>query len=205
MLRIHPLPEVIDLGGTLVFALSGAVAGVRHKLDLFGILVLSFAAGNFGGIMRDVMIGAIPPPAINDWRYIAACSVAGVATFFWHPLLVSRLRHTILVLDAAGLSLFAVAGATKALAFQMNPMAAILLGMLTGIGGGMLRDILVNRVPMVLEAEVYAVAALMGATVVVGGPYLRIPDTEASLLGVGVCFWLRMMGIRRGWGLPRAK
>lgn len=204
MSPFYPLPDVVDLGGTVVFALSGAMAGVRYKLDLFGILVLSFAAGIFGGLTRDVLIGAVPPPAIHDWRYIAACSAAGVIAFFWHPM-VSRLRQTILFLDAVGLSLFAVAGATKALNHGIPPVGAILLGMLSGIGGGMLRDILVNRVPLVLQAEIYAVAALTGAAVAVAGPLLGVPTLVATALGALLCFWLRMMGILRGWRLPRAR
>jgi len=204
MSLIYPLPDVIDLGGTVVFALSGAMAGIRSRLDLFGILVVSFAAGIFGGLTRDVLIGDVPPAAIHDWRYITACSAAGVVAFFWPPV-VSRLRQTILFLDAVGLSLFAVAGATKALTHGIPPIGAILLGMLSGIGGGMLRDILVNRVPLVLQAEIYAVAALGGAVVVVVGPLLGISPTVAAILGAVLCFWLRMMGILRGWGLPRAR
>jgi uncharacterized membrane protein YeiH len=141
----------LDLAGTFVFALSGAMAGVKHRLDLFGVLVLAFAAANTGGITRDVLIGAVPPGAISDWRYIVVSLLAGLMTFRWHPL-ISRLRSPVLVFDAAGLALFAVSGAQKALAYQLNPVAAVLMGMLTGIGGGMLRDVLVNEVPTVLRA-----------------------------------------------------
>src|SRR5574339_1233697 len=100
---------VLDLAGTFVFALSGAMTGVRHRLDLFGVLVLSFAAGNAGGLTRDLLLGVTPPPAISDWRYIAASLAAGLITFFHVPI-IDRLRGSVLVLDAAGLALFAVSG-----------------------------------------------------------------------------------------------
>jgi len=152
----------LDLGGTFVFALSGATAGIKHRLDIFGVLALSFAAGNAGRITRDVLIGAIPPAAISDWRYIAVSLLAGLVTFYQYPI-INRLRNPVLVFDGAGLSLFAVSGTLKALAFHLNPITAILLGVLTGIGGGMVRDVLVAEVPTVLRAELYAVAALAGS------------------------------------------
>src|SRR3954453_14993902 len=119
----------LDLIGTFVFALSGAIVGVRQKLDIFGVLVLSFAASSAGGILRDLLIGSTPPAAISDWRYCTVAIIAGVAIFLWYSP-ISRLHTPILVFDAAGLALFAVAGTTKALAFQLNPMMAALLGML---------------------------------------------------------------------------
>ena len=127
---------VLDLIGTFVFALSGATAGVRHRLDLFGVLVLSYAAGNAGGMARDLLIGAVPPAAISDWRYLAVSLLAGIVTF-WRRSAIDRLRSPVLLFDAAGLGLFAVAGAQTAIAFGLNPVMAALLGMLTGIGGGM--------------------------------------------------------------------
>ncbi len=191
----------LDLVGTFVFALSGALLAVRRRLDLFGVLVLSYAAATAGGIARDLLIGSVPPAAIADWRYILVPVVAGLATFIWHPT-VQRLQTWVLVFDAAGLSLFAVAGALKALAFGLNPVAAVLLGMLTGIGGGMLRDVLVAEVPTVLRAEVYAVAALAGAVVVVVGELLHLPSAPMAVLGALVCFGLRLGAMRGGWGLP---
>ena len=193
----------LDLGGTFVFALSGAAVGVKHRLDLFGVLVLSFAAANAGGIARDVLIGATPPAAIDDWRYLAVSLVAGVLTFFWYPV-SDRLRSPVLVLDAAGLALFAVSGALKALAFQLGPVAAVLLGVMTGIGGGMLRDVLVSEVPAVLRSELYAIAALAGAGVVVLGHVLDLPAPASALAGAVLCFGLRITAIRRGWRLPVA-
>lgn len=193
----------LDLGGTFVFALSGAMAAVKHRLDIFGVLVLSFAAGNAGGITRDVLIGAVPPAAINDWRYVAVSILAGVITFFWDSI-VEQFSSPVLICDAVGLALFAVTGTSKALEYHLNPVAATLLGMLTGIGGGMLRDILVMEIPTVLRADLYAVAALVGAVVVVIAQSLHIPSAAGMSAGAVLCFGLRFMAIRRGWRLPVA-
>jgi uncharacterized membrane protein YeiH len=194
---------VLDLVGTFVFALSGATAGVRKRLDLFGVMVLSFAAGNAGGIARDLLIGAMPPAAISDWRYLAVSLLAGLVTF-WRPSNVDRLSGSVLLLDAAGLGLFAVAGAQKALAYGLHPVMAALLGMLTGIGGGMTRDVLLTEIPIVLRADLYAIAALAGAVVVVIGAALDLPATAVTIVGAILCFGLRFMAIRRGWSLPMA-
>jgi len=155
---IQTLILVLDLVGTFVFALSGAALGIRHKLDLFGVLVLSVVAATAGGMTRDVLIGATPPAAIVDWRYIAVCIVAGLILFFSHPIrhraqTSERLRRIVLVFDAAGLALFAVAGALKALAFQLGAFQSVLIGGLTAVGGGVLRDMLVSEVPTVLRSE----------------------------------------------------
>ena len=201
---METLPLVLDLTGTFVFALSGALAGMRRKLDLFGVLVLSFAAANSGGITRDVLIGAVPPAAISDWRYLVVSLVAGLITFYLSPT-IERLRHPVLLFDAAGLALFAVAGAQKSLDYGLNPVMAMSLGMLTGIGGGMARDMLLAEIPTVLRSELYAVAALAGAGVVVAGHMLRLPTVPIAIAGVLLCFGLRVMAIRHGWQLPVAK
>jgi uncharacterized membrane protein YeiH len=194
---------VLDLVGTFVFALSGAAAGVKRRLDLFGVLVLSFAAGNAGGIARDLLIGAVPPAAISDWRYLAVSLLAGIITFYWFSG-IDRLRSPVLVFDGAGLALFAVSGTQKALAFGLNPVMAALLGMLTGIGGGMTRDVLLAQIPTVLRADLYAVAALAGAALVVIGDALQFPSTAVTIAGVALCFGLRLMAIHYGWHLPIA-
>jgi uncharacterized membrane protein YeiH len=194
---------VLDLAGTFVFALSGALAGVKRKLDFFGIMVLSFAAANSGGIARDVLIGATPPAAISDWRYLLAALCAGMMTFFWHST-IERLRDSVLVFDAAGLALFAVAGTQKALAFNLNPIMAAVLGMLTGIGGGIVRDVLLREVPEVLRAEIYALAALAGALVIVLGHLLSLPTATVTVVGALLCFAIRILALRRNWQLPSA-
>ena len=194
---------VLDLIGTLVFALSGAMAGVKNRLDLFGVLVLSYAAGNAGGIARDLLIGAVPPAAISDWRYLGVPLLAGIVTF-WRPSIIDGSRSPVLLFDAAGLGLFAVTGTQKAFTFGLNPVMAALLGMLTGIGGGMTRDIVLAELPTVLRADLYAVAALAGAAVVVIGTTLRLPSPAVTIAGAVLCFGLRFIAIRRGWHLPVA-
>ena len=201
---VDELLVALDLAGTFVFALSGAMAGVKHRLDLFGILVLSFAAATAGGIARDVLIGAVPPAAIGDWRYIVVSLLAGLLAFGWHPT-ISRLWSPVLIFDAAGLALFAVSGAMKALDFGLHPVAAVLLGVLTGIGGGMVRDVLVAEIPTVLRVELYAIAALAGASVVVLGGLLHLPSIPVAVAGAAVCFGLRLGAIWGGWRLPGAR
>jgi uncharacterized membrane protein YeiH len=198
------LAIVLDLSGTFVFALSGALAGARRKLDLFGVLVLAFAAGNSGGITRDLLIGAVPPVAVADWRYLGVSLLAGIVTFFLAPLIV-RIAGAILLLDAAGLALFAVTGATKALAAGLDPVMAVALGVVTGIGGGMARDVLLADIPTVLRAELYAVAALAAAAIVVAGELLHWPPAPVTAVALLACFTLRVLAIRRGWRLPVAK
>ena len=184
---METLVLILDLVGTFVFALSGAMLGVRRRLDIFGVLVLSFAAATAGGITRDLLIGATPPAALSDWRYPVTSLAAGVVTFFRAPL-IEKLRNPVRLFDAMGLALFAVAGTRKALEYGISPPMAAAMGMLTGIGGGIARDVLLAQVPLVLRAELYAVAALAGALVV----------------ALGLCFGLRMMAVTYGWQLPVA-
>jgi uncharacterized membrane protein YeiH len=203
MISLDTLLSAFDLGGTFVFAISGGSAAVNRRLDLFGVLVLSFVAGNVGGITRDLLIGAVPPAAIADWRYLAVSLLAGAITFFWYSG-INKLSNPVLIFDAAGLAFFAVAGAQKAIAFGLNPLMAALLGMLTGIGGGMMRDVLLAEIPIVLRADLYAVAALLGASTVVIGAVLRLPSEASAVIGAVLCFGLRYMAIRHGWQLPIA-
>lgn len=196
------LDVVLDLVGTFMFALSGAAAGVRHKLDLFGVLVLAFCAGSAGGILRDLLIGAVPPAGISDWRYFTAALLAGLGTM-WFPA-ISRLRSAVPLLDSVGLAVFAVDGTMKALDYHLGPVAAPVLGMLSGIGGGMVRDLLVSEVPVVFRSEIYAVAALAGASVVVVGSQLHLPSAPTAVVGAVICLGLRLISIRRGWQLPVA-
>src|SRR5918911_2419089 len=151
--------------GTFVFGLSGGMAGVRAQLDLFGVVVLAAVVGLAGGITRDLLIGT-PPATFRDWRYLAAAGAAGLICFFARPAL-ERIQRSVLVFDAVGLGLFCVTGATKALDFGVGPVPAALLGAITGIGGGMLRDVLLGDVPTVLRHELYAIPALLGAAVLV--------------------------------------
>ena len=200
---MNTLVLILDLIGTFVFALSGATMGVRRRLDLFGVLVLSFAAASAGGMTRDVLIGATPVAALSDWRYPAISLTAGIVTFFWSPQ-IERLHNPVRMFDALGLAVFAVAGTQKALAFGLAPPMAAAMGMLTGIGGGIARDVLLAQVPLALRAELYAIAALAGAAVVALGHWLQWPALPCILAGAGLCFGLRVMALRYGWHLPVA-
>ena len=195
---------VLDFVGTFVFALSGAVAAVRRELDLFGVLVLSLVAAITGGILRDLLIGAVPPATLVDWRYLVIALSAGILTFYCPPL-IRKLRNPVQLFDAAGLALFAVTGAQKALFYGLDAPMAALLGMLTGIGGGMARDVLLTDIPVVLRAELYAVAALAGASIVVIGDVLDTPPAVTTLTGAVVCFGLRLGSLYWGWHLPKAR
>ncbi|EYD74193.1 hypothetical protein Rumeso_04250 [Rubellimicrobium mesophilum DSM 19309] len=203
MIAVETIIHVLDLGGTFVFALSGAVAAVNRRLDVLGILVLSFVAGNFGGITRDLLIGAAPPAALTDGHYLLVSVVAGLITFFAYAG-VDRLRSPVLLLDAVGLAFFAVAGAQKAIEFGLSPVMSALLGMLTGIGGGMTRDVLLAEIPQVLRADLYAVAALAGASIVVLGDRLGLSYGMSALAGGALCLGLRFMAIQHRWRLPVA-
>jgi uncharacterized membrane protein YeiH len=192
---------LLDFVGTFAFAISGALVAIRHRLDLFGVLVLSYAASASGGLMRDVILGATPPVAIVDWRYIGVSLIAGVLTFFRHAD-VERMRNPVQLFDAMGLGLFAVVGTGKALSFGLGPAGAVMLGVLTGIGGGVARDLLVAQVPHVLRRELYAVAALLGSTIVIVGDQLGLPAEPVAVAGAIACFALRWLAILRGWRLP---
>lgn len=194
----------IDLLGTFAFAISGATVGVRKGLDLFGVLVLAFAAATAGGMLRDALIGATPPAALLDARYVAVSTLAGLITFFRYET-VERLRNPVQLTDAVGLGLFAVLGARKALEHGIGPVGAVMLGILTGVGGGLVRDVLVAEIPNVLRRELYAVAALVGALLVVAGDALALPPAPVAVVGAAACFALRFWAMRRGWQLPVAK
>ena len=157
---------VLDLTGIFVFAVAGALVAVRKNLDLFAALVLGGVTGLGGGFIRDVLIGATPPAALADWRYLLVPVAAGLLTFFFHPT-VGRLERVITVFDAFGLALFCVTGALKAIDYGLDPLSAALMGMVTGIGGGMIRDVLAGSVPVIFEGSLYATPALAGAAVAV--------------------------------------
>jgi uncharacterized membrane protein YeiH len=201
----HPdfLLLVVDLMGVFVFAVEGAMAGIRAELDLLGLLVISFATSLGGGMIRDVLIGAIPPNSVRDWRYPATAFAGGGAVFFFFQMIQQVPREMMITLDAMGLALCAIAGAAKAIEFGINPMLSILMGAVTGVGGGTIRDILLNKVPGVLQSDVYAAAAMAGALIVVIGLRLKIPRWAVMTSGALVCFTLRMVAVWRHWNLPK--
>ena len=198
---LHSLYTFIDLAGTFAFAVSGAVAAKDKGLDVFGILVVAFTVACGGGIIRDVCIGAIPPAGISDWRYLTVAMIAAIITMSLNWL-SAWLIKPVLLFDALGLSLFAVSGAQKALQFGHNNEVAMLLGMITAVGGGVMRDILLNRIPVILEKEIYASAALAGAGLVVLGKYLNWYGDWTFLAGFLLCFILRILALYLHWELP---
>jgi uncharacterized membrane protein YeiH len=190
----------LNLAGTFVFGLSGGLAAVRARLDVFGVAVLSAVVGLAGGIIRDLLIGA-PPATFRDWRYLAAAGAAAGLCFF-AGVAVERRQRSVLVFDAMGLALFCVTGASKALGYHLGPAQAIILGAITGIGGGMLRDVLLREVPGVLRHELYAIPALAGAAVVAFAHVAGSASGVFAVIGACVCFGLRIAGLRLGLDAP---
>lgn len=200
--NLHSLYTLLDLGGTFAFAISGATVARQRGLDLFGICAVAFVVACGGGIIRDLCIGAVPPTGLSTWYYLATAIVAALMTIGLYSF-VQRITRPVLLFDAIGLSLFAVTGAQKALSYGHNAEVAILLGITTAVGGGVLRDVFLNRVPVILQREIYASAALLGASIVVLGNYLTwISSDWSSIIGLAFCFVLRMLAIHNHWNLP---
>jgi len=198
-----PLLVALDLLGIFVFALSGGLVAVRKELDIFGVLVLAGTTGLGGGFLRDVLIDATPPAALEDWRYLMVPVAAGLVTFFFHPALVRRRAERVVTFfDAAGLGLFCVTGALAALDRGLGPVPAALMGMVTGIGGGMARDVLAGRVPVVFRGELYATPALAGSAVAVVLHADGRPFWITALCGGSLCLVWRLIAIRRDWRAP---
>ncbi len=174
---VPALQVMLDLAGIFVFAITGALVGVRKQLDVFGVQVLALVTGLGGGFIRDVLIGALPPAALEDWRYLVVPVVAGLVTFFLHP----------------------------GLGYGLGPLPSTLLGTITGIGGGVLRDGLSGRVPVVLRSEIYATPAFLGAALVVTAHELDVYRSWVAVLAAVLCFAIRFLAIRRGWNAPRAR
>jgi len=194
---------VLDLVGTFAFALNGALTAVRAaRLDIVGVVTLGMITALGGGILRDVLLGALPPSTFSDWRYLVVAAGGGLIAFAAsRPL--ERVSVSITVLDALGLSLFAVTGATKALALGAGAGQAILLGTITAAGGGTIRDVLVRRIPSVLTSELYAIPALLGATVVVVATRLGAGGLAWSLAGAATAFLVRLLGVGFRIDAPR--
>ncbi len=194
---------IFDLVGIFVFALSGALEALPKSLDVFGLVVIAGTSALGGGILRDVLLGATPPAAFRDSRYLVVPLLAAIVIFFLHEH-IRRLLPFLVVLDAAGLALFSVAGAEKALRFHLGPFATVGIAVITGVGGGIIRDVILREVPRVLRKEIYAVAALLGAIVVVGGNRLHVNATVTALLGAFTIFLVRMLAVLRRWNAPAA-
>jgi uncharacterized membrane protein YeiH len=195
---------VLDLIGIFVFAVTGALVAVRKNLDLFAALVLGGVTGLGGGFIRDVLIGAIPPAALADWRYLLVPVAAGTLTFAFHPA-IGRMERVVTLFDSFGLALFCVTGALKAVEFGLGPLPAALLGMVTGIGGGILRDVLAGRVPIIFEGVLYATPALAGAGVAVLLDRTDLPLGVVAAAGFTTCLAWRLLAAVRGWRAPLPK
>lgn len=202
MEKLHTFYYFLDLAGTFAFAISGATAARERGLDLFGICAIAFTVACGGGIVRDLCIGAIPPAGLTNWLYLATAMVAALMTIWLYPI-VQKLNRPVVLFDTAGLALFAVTGARKALVFGHNGEVAVLLGIVTAVGGGIIRDILLNRIPVVLEKEIHASAAFLAALIVVLGNYSGwLTNDWLSIIALVVCFSLRMLALRYHWNLP---
>ena len=195
---------VLDIVGIAVFAVSGALAAVDKKLDIFGVIFLAVATALGGGFIRDALLGATPAAALTDWRYLATPALAGLIVFYVHPS-VARWSRLFLLVDAAGLGLFAVAGTRKAIDFGVGPLGSSAIGILTAIGGGIIRDILVREIPHVLHREIYATAALLATVVVVVGDRLSLNDVAVAAGAICVAFSLRVVSRWKNWAAPTAK
>jgi len=196
--------SALDLLGTLVFAFSGALVASRRGLDIVGLFVLALGAGIAGGVLRDLLIGAVPPAALVDWRYPAVCAIAATFVFFFGPSAM-RIEPAIRVLDAFGLGLFAAAGTTKSLAAGLDPVASVGLGVVTAVGGGVVRDLLAGLVPAVLRTEIYAIAAAAGSVVLVALARAGLDISVAAPLGAVSATVLRLAAMRFGWQAPRPR
>jgi uncharacterized membrane protein YeiH len=197
------VPVALDLIGIFVFALSGALLGIRIQFDIVGVIVLGAVTGLGGGIMRDVLIGDIPPASFTDWRYFAVPVVAALVAFRFHPKL-ARIERYVDWFDAMGLGLFCVFGTVKALTYGLDPIPAALMGVLTAIGGGVLRDLLANRMPVVLREDVYAIPALAGSIVIVLTWEAGVFREWVLLPAAALCMTLRFLAMHYRWSAPRA-
>jgi uncharacterized membrane protein YeiH len=195
---------VLDLAGTFVFALGGALTALRvARLDIVGVIALAMVTALGGGVIRDLLIGAIPPATFSDWRYLTVATAGGLLAFVLGRRL-ERHPRPIDLLDAAGLSLFAVTGAVKALDFGLGPGQAIILGAVTGVGGGTLRDVLVRQIPAVLHSGLYAVPAIVGAGITVVAARTGLYGVTAAVVAAATCFAVRSIGIVFGLNAPRS-
>ena len=204
-MKLYEFYSFLDLAGTFAFAVSGATAARQRGLDVFGIYVIAFAVACGGGIIRDLCLGALPPAGLINWRYLAATLFAGTLTIGFYPV-VKRIMQPVLLFDAAGLSLFAVTGAQKTLLFGFSAQMAVILGVTTAVGGGVLRDVLLNRIPVILEKEIYASAAFLASLIIVIGAWLfPVHGDLVSLFALATAFSLRMLALRYHWNMPVPK
>ncbi|WP_197373310.1 trimeric intracellular cation channel family protein [Mycolicibacterium baixiangningiae] len=198
-----PLLFALDLTGTFAFGLNGALTALRAtRLDVVGVVTLGMLTALGGGVIRDVLIGALPPATFLYWPYFALAVGGALIAFLLNPWL-DRLGMSLTVFDAIGLSVFAVMGASKALAFGLGMAPAVLLGVITAVGGGTIRDALCGQVPTVLRSELYAIPALAAAVLTVVAIELDVYGLPAGLAAAAVCFVIRMLGVKYRLNAPR--
>lgn len=198
------LVTTLDILGTFAFALSGGSRAVESRMDAFGVVFLAFVAAVSGGVIRDVLIGAVPPVALQSMVYVGIAFAAGMVCFFAHERIV-KLARPVALFDAIGLGLFCVVGARKALDAGLSPLMAALLGMVTAVGGGIAADVLTARPPMVLQRDIYALAALAGALLLTLGASVGVPDLVLAPLGAILATSLRLVSMSYDWHLPSAR
>ena len=198
------LTLVLNLIGTFAFGLSGGILAVKKRMDLFGVLVLSVSTGLGGGIVRDLILGHTPPATLTDWRYLGMAGLAGVLVFVWYNRIANH-GTFITTFDAVGLSIFTVTGTVIALNAGLDPAPAALLGILTGVGGGVVRDVLAAEIPLIFRSEVYAVASMLGAVIIIVANQTGFSGIPSEILAALATFILRMVSVQRGWKIPVAR
>lgn len=197
------ITRAADLGATLLFALEGGLVAVGVGLDPVGVLVICFVSALGGGLIRDVLIGALPPAAVSDWRYAVIVIVAAMAVWTFNGLLLAVPPGLVAALDAGALALAAIAGTEKSLDRGIHPLVGVFLGTVSGVGGGLVRDVIVNQVPRVLRTDVYASAAFVAAVIVVAGRLAGWPARTTAIVAGLACFGLRMAAYTWHWELPK--
>ncbi|WP_022884748.1 trimeric intracellular cation channel family protein [Glaciibacter superstes] len=198
-----PLLLVLDLIGAFAFGLNGALTAVRvARLDIVGVITLGMITALGGGIIRDILLDDLPPATFLDWHYLAVAA-AGALIAFAFSVRLHRLAVPIEVLDAVGLSVFAVTGASKAMEFGLGPVQSVILGVITAVGGGTIRDVLVGRVPSVMREGLYAIPALVAAALTVTAIAIGLYGLPAALIAAAICFLIRLIGVRFNLNAPR--
>lgn len=197
-----PLTEVVDLSAVLASGLSGALLASRKRFDVGGLAFLTLVAGLGGGLIRDLLLQQGIPVALSDPRYLPTIVAAAVIGYFFEPH-VRRVLRWIVVVDAMGLGLYAITGCVRATRAGLSPLPTMVVGVLTAVGGGILRDLLAGDTPVIFQREIYATAALLGSALFVLLARAGVPGEVAGLVGFGAASGLRLVSVWRGWNIPR--
>jgi len=196
---------MLDLIGTAAFAASGAWAGIRSRMDLLGVLILGVVTATGGGTLRDILLGDFPPFCLQNELYLYISLTVSLLVFIFNRR-VTFLKNPLLYFDAIGLGTYVVIGTQKAISYQMGPLGAILLGVMTATAGGVIRDVLSNEVPLILRKEtLYASVCFAGGGLLVLLSYTPLTGAVAASIAAATVIILRIMAIRRNWTLPRAE